>query len=146
MGSSCCLAQGDEKVELLLQQKNKQKKKIGILYKNPSLSSNDQNKQDKRKQSYQNQQSYIIDDTGKEYNRMAASTLIIQVLTGDLDRVNSIELSENAIKDIPVKNDSYEIISLESKKTILKKETKYSIFHNKAHLNQNQKKVRFDDV
>ncbi|CAD8154262.1 unnamed protein product [Paramecium pentaurelia] len=145
MGSSCCQAQSDEKVELMLQQKIKQKKVFQTLNNNPCIRSNDSNKENKRILSYQNYQSYIIDDTGKDYNKIAASSLEIQELTGDLERVNSIQLTENANKDKPLKSDSYEIISLGSKKTILKKETKYSLFHNQANYNQNQKKVRFDD-
>ncbi|CAD8174295.1 unnamed protein product [Paramecium octaurelia] len=146
MGSSCCQAQGDDKIELQQQQKIRLKNKASILNKNSNLSSTDQNKENERIQSYQNNESLMIDDTGKEYNRIAASSLEIQELTGDMDRVDSIQLTENAVKDKPIMRDSCEVISLGSKKTILKKETKYSLFRNKANFNQNQKKVRFDEL
>ncbi|CAK79825.1 unnamed protein product (macronuclear) [Paramecium tetraurelia] len=145
MGSSCCQAQGDDKIELQQQEKIRLKSKASILNKNSNLST-DQNKENERIQSYQNNGSLMIDDTGKEYNRIAASSLEIQELTGDMDRVDSIQLTENAVKDKPIMRDSCEVISLGSKKTILKKETKYSLFRIKANFNQNQKKVRFDEV
>ncbi|CAD8073143.1 unnamed protein product [Paramecium primaurelia] len=146
MGSSCCQAQSEDKFELQEQQNIRFKKKESILNKNSGQSSTNQNKENERIQSFNNYGSLMIDDTVKEYNRIAASSLEIQELTGDMDRVDSIQLTENAVKDKPVLRDSCEIISLGSKKTILKKETKYSLFRNKANFNQNQKKVRFDEV
>ncbi|CAD8066361.1 unnamed protein product [Paramecium sonneborni] len=146
MGSSCCQAQGDQRFELQQQQKIKLKNKAQISNKKSRQSGTDQNKENERKQTYENNRLQFIDDTGKEYNRIAASSLEIQELTGDMDRVDSIQLTENAVKEKPQMRDSCDSISIGSKKTILKKETKYSLFRSQANFNQNQKKVRFDDV
>ena len=67
----------------------------------------------------------------------------MQELTGDLDRVDSICITENAVKDSPMIRNSIDLLSIGSKKAILKKETKYSHFRKKADYKISQKKVRF---
>jgi hypothetical protein len=66
------------------------------------------------------------ENTINDYNRIEANGIEIPELTGDVDRVESIMITEH--KEKPAQ--SYEVLSIGSKKTILKKETKYSIFRN----------------
>lgn len=66
------------------------------------------------------------ENTINDYNRIEANGIEIPELTGDVDRVESIMITEH--KEKPTQ--SYEVLSIGSKKTILKKETKYSIFRN----------------
>lgn len=75
------------------------------------------------------------ENTINDYNRIEANGIEIPELTGDIDRVESILITEHKEKPIPsIPND---VLSVGSKKAILKRETKYSKFRNQSE-NANQ--------